>query len=215
MTSAPAASPRHGLRRFLTERPAPAERCGLCAAPVPDPDHRHFVDTGRRALVCACRSCFLLMERPGAGGDRFLPVPARWLTDPAHRLDDHVWDTLRIPVGVAFFFRNTALDRLVALYPSPAGATESELEPEAWTAALGTSALAGLLAPDVEALLLRRTGDGYRCYLVPIDACYELVGRMRMLWQGFDGGAEARAALDAFFARTEERATPLTATEGT
>ena len=36
---------------------------------------------------------------------------------------------------------------------------------------------------------------------MPIDACYELVGQLRRLWKGFDGGAEARAALDAFFAK--------------
>ncbi|MFJ4681975.1 DUF5947 family protein [Streptomyces sp. NPDC088789] len=206
---APPTRPDHGLRRFLTDRPPQPQRCGLCATPVADSGHRHLVDTEQRSLMCACPSCFLLMEQPGAGGGRFRPVPDRWLTDPAHHLDDSTWDRLRIPVGVAFFFRNAPLDRLVALYPSPAGATESELDPETWNAVLGRSALARLLRDDVEALLLRRTGDGCRCYLVPIDACYELVGRMRMLWQGFDGGAEARAALDAFFARTEDRARPL------
>jgi hypothetical protein len=176
---------------------------------VDDGHHRHLVDTEKRALVCACPACFLLMEQPGAEAGRFRAVPDRYLTDPDHRLDDRAWDTLRIPVGVAFFFRNTALDRLVALYPSPAGATESELEPEAWTAVLGDTALADLVVPDLEALLLRRTGDGIVCHLVPIDICYELVGRMRLLWQGFDGGAEARAALDAFFAHVERRARPV------
>ncbi|MFE9611556.1 DUF5947 family protein [Streptomyces sp. NPDC006012] len=208
-TPAPTTHTGRGLRRFLSERPPQPERCGLCATPVADTDHRHLVDTERRALVCACMACFLLMEQPGAGGGRFRAVPARYLTDPDHRLDDRAWDTLRIPVGVAFFFRNAALDRLVSLYPSPAGATESELEPAAWSAVLGESALAGLLEPDVEALLVRRTDDGCGCYLVPIDICYELVGRMRLLWQGFDGGAEARAALDAFFAHVEDRARPV------
>ncbi|MFJ8790696.1 DUF5947 family protein [Streptomyces sp. NPDC102462] len=208
-TRAPTARSGRGLRRFLTERPAPPERCGLCAAPVADTDHRHLADTEQRSLVCACPPCFLLMERPGAGAGRFRPVPARYLTDPGHRLDVRAWDTLRIPVSVAFVFHNTALGRLVALYPSPAGATESEGEPRAWTTVLGESALAGLLEPDVEALLLRRTADDCACYLVPIDICYELVGRMRRLWQGFDGGAEARAALDAFFARVETLARPV------
>ena len=40
---------------------------------------------------------------------------------------------------------------------------------------------------------------------MPIDACYELVGELRRLWKGFDGGTEARDAMDAFFARLRER----------
>ena len=209
--SAPATpAPAFGLRRFLAERPPQPERCGLCAAVVDDARHRHLVDTEQRSLVCACVPCALLMGQQGAAAGRFRAVPGRYLTDPGHRLDDRAWEALQIPVGVAFFFRNAALDRLVALYPSPAGATESELEPEAWTAALGDSRLAGLLEPDVEALLLRRTPAGRTaCYLVPIDVCYELVGRMRLLWQGFDGGSKARAALDAFFAHVGQRARPV------
>ncbi|RSS39603.1 hypothetical protein EF912_33040 [Streptomyces sp. WAC07061] len=89
-----------------------------------------------------------------------------------------------------------------------AGATESELDPDTWQRVLDAGPLAALLQPDVEALLLRRTHGRTACYLVPIDICYELVGRMRLLWQGFDGGAEARAALDTFFTEVERRAVP-------
>ncbi|WP_405622765.1 DUF5947 family protein [Streptomyces sp. NBC_00076] len=207
MTASPATR-TPGLRRFLTERPPQPERCELCAVPV-GADHRHLVDTEKRALACACAPCALLMEQPGAAAGRFRTVPARYLTDPRHHLDDSAWEALQIPVGVAFLFRNAALDRLVALYPSPAGATESELDPATWTDVLGGSRLAGLLEPDVEALLLRRTDGRCECHLVPIDICYELVGRMRLLWQGFDGGAEARAALDAFFADVARRVRPV------
>ena len=37
-------------------------------------------------------------------------------------------------------------------------------------------------------------------------ACYELVGQLRRLWKGFDGGAEARQALEEFFAGVRARA---------
>ena len=46
---------------------------------------------------------------------------------------------------------------------------------------------------------------------MPIDACYELVGRMRMTWRGFDGGQEARAALAEFFETVEQRSKPAVA----
>ncbi|MFI5617019.1 DUF5947 family protein [Streptomyces sp. NPDC051567] len=194
-----------GLRRFTGPRPPRPERCELCGVSVPEEGHRHLVETERRALVCACTACALLFDRPGAATGRFRAVPGRYLTDPGHHLDDTAWERLQIPVGVAFFFRNAALDRLVALYPSPAGATESELSPDTWQEVLGTSRLAGLLEPDVEALLLRRSEGRAEIHLVPIDICYELVGRMRLLWHGFDGGAEARAALRSFFEEVGRR----------
>ncbi|MFE3764959.1 DUF5947 family protein [Streptomyces sp. NPDC059104] len=198
-----------GLRRFTGPRPPRPESCELCGTAVAGDGHRHLVETEKRSLVCACTGCALLFDRPGIVTGRFRAVPVRYLADPAHRLDDGAWERLQIPVGVAFFFRNAALDRLVALYPSPAGATESELDPQTWQDVLGSGRLSALLEPDVEALLLRRTEGRTSCHLVPIDVCYELVGRMRLLWQGFDGGAEARAALDAFFAEVERRARVL------
>lgn len=201
---------RGGLFRFTAPRSPREERCELCAAALPDPGHRHLVDTENRALACACDPCARLLDVSGASTGRFRAVPGRYLSDPAHGLDEASWERLRIPVGVAFFFRNSALDRLVALYPSPAGATESELEPEAWQSVLDASPLAGLLEPDVEALLLRRHQGSVECHLVPIDICYELVGRMRLRWQGFDGGAQARADLEEFFGHVRERARDFT-----
>lgn len=203
-----------GLRRFAAaaraERERP-ERCELCGVDVAPGAHRHLVDTEKRALACACVACALLFDSRGAAGGRFRAVPDRYLADPGHVWDDGVWERLQIPVGVAFFFRNAALDRLVAQYPSPAGATESELDPDTWQDVLAGSRLAQVLEPDVEALLVRRAEGRYACFLVPIDICYELVGRMRLRWQGFDGGAEARADLERFFAEVARRARPVPA----
>ncbi|QXE33096.1 hypothetical protein KQY30_01070 [Streptomyces sp. GMY02] len=216
MTTRPAPGP-DGLRGF-TRRPPPAEkRCELCAEPLPG-EHRHLVDTRKRSLLCACAGCHLLFTRPGAGAGRFRAVPDRYLSDPDFVLDEESWSRLQIPVGLAFFFRNSELDRTAAFYPSPAGATESELDPATWQEVLGSGRLAALLQPDTEALLIRRergtgaasTGGAGGCWLVPVDVCYELVGRMRLRWQGFDGGAEARAELADFFARVAARARPPT-----
>jgi hypothetical protein len=107
-------------------------------------------------------------------------------------------------VGLAFFFRNSLLDRTVAFYPGPAGATESELGLDAWGAIAAAEPRVGLLADDVEALLVRVPSDAdgggqTECYLVPIDACYEFVGGLRTRWRGFDGGQEAREFIDDFF----------------
>ncbi|RPK54494.1 hypothetical protein EES43_28390 [Streptomyces sp. ADI96-02] len=199
------------LAQFTRRPPPPGERCELCGEPLPE-EHRHLVDTSRRSLKCSCPPCHLLFTRPGAGQGRFRGVPDRYLGDPGFTLDDAGWNRLQIPVGLAFFFRNSALDRFAAFYPSPAGATESELDPATWDAVLGRTRLAALLQDDVEALLLHaERGERSTCTLVPIDVCYELVGRMRLHWKGFDGGAEVRTALAEFFERVADRTRPLPA----
>ena len=58
-------------------------------------------------------------------------------------------------------------------------------------------------------MLICRSGSAVEYFVVPIDACYELAGRMRMLWKGFDGGTEARESIDAFLAGVRSRAKDL------
>jgi hypothetical protein len=219
------------LRRFLQEPAAPPqERCELCATPVPS-GHPHLVEPDERRLLCACTACGVLFSEPGL---RYRRVPDRYLVDPAFRLSDAQWDALQVPVGMAFFLVNADRGAVVACYPSPAGATESELALDAWADGVGASALASTLEPDVEALLVRRgdagrggwaertsrhpqgapargpgVGTSSQALLVPVDACYRLVGLVRRHWKGFDGGAEAWAAIDAFFDDLRERAGEL------
>src|SRR5947209_19774921 len=108
---------------------------------------------------------------------------------------------LQIPVKMAFFFRNSALDRVVAGYPSPGGVTECELDLEAWDRLAVAYPLLAELAPDTEAIFVNKE----EAFLIPIDMCYSLVGELRRNWQGFDGGREARAALGGFLAGRRRR----------
>jgi hypothetical protein len=184
------------------------ERCEMCSESIAD-EHQHVVNVAGRQLMCVCRACYLLFTDTDAKL-RYRAVPDRYLAFPNFALDRRAWDALQIPVGVAFFFTNSALLRTVAFYPGPAGACESELDLDAWNAIRAADARVGLLAADVEALLVR-VPDGSesaqpQSYLVPIDACYEFVGRLRMLWRGFDGGQEARGFIDEFFAAIAARA---------
>jgi Family of unknown function (DUF5947) len=198
------------LTRIASNRRAPepaGERCEMCSEAIAD-EHQHVVDVTGRQLMCVCRACYLLFTDSNAGL-RYRAVPDRYLAFPDFALDRRAWEALQIPVGVAFFFTNSTLGRTVAFYPGPAGACESELDLDGWNAISGADSRVGLLADDVEALLVRvpeSEDAGPQTYLVPIDACYEFVGRLRMLWRGFDGGQEARAFIDSFFARVAARA---------
>jgi hypothetical protein len=191
------------LRRIRSAPPpAPAgERCEMCGQPV-GADHPHVVDVANRALLCTCRPCSLLFAYPDAQL-AYKAVPDRY--HAVEPLPLPLWEDLQIPVGVAFFFANSTLGRVVGVYPSPAGATESELPLGCWDAIVAVEPVLGTLADDVEAALVRVRGARVEAYLVPIDACYELVGQLRRLWRGFDGGSEVRLALDEFFAMVEGR----------
>jgi hypothetical protein len=168
-------------------------------------DHRHIVNIETRNLLCACTACNLLFTHEGSAGGRYRAVPNRYLYDASLELSERQWDELQIPVGMAFFFLNSSLGRFVAFYPSPAGATESLLPLETWQQVMEANPAFGSIAPDVEALLLRRTGDCFECYLAPIDASYELVGLVRLRWKGFDGGEEVWNEIDSFFSTLRER----------
>ena len=210
-----------GLRRFLVARPAAVvvERCDLCAAEIPD-EHDHLVRPGERALRCACRPCSLLFSEERAGVDGafvagYRTVPDRYRRDPDFDLTDAAWDALQIPVSTAFFLLDSTRDGVLACYPSPAGATESELGLEPFDEGVGATRLAAMMQPDVEALLVRRPRNGdAECFLVPIDACYRLVGLVRTTWKGFDGGAAAWAAIDGFFDDVRARARDLRPSDG-
>jgi len=182
---------------------AEAEHCEMCAEVLTN-RHGHLVDTEKRSLACACRACYLLFTHEGAAGGRYRAVPERVCHDPERPLTGEDWNELQIPVAMAFFFFNSALGRVVAGYPSPGGTTECELDLAAWDRLAAAYPLLAEMAPDVEAIFVNRKEN--EVFLIPIDMCYSLVGELRLLWQGFDGGAEVRAALAEFLAGLRKRA---------
>lgn len=111
------------------------------------------------------------------------------------------WSRLDVPVGLAFLFHNSAIGRLVLGYPGAAGVVESQLPMASLAQMPALQRALDLAAPDVEALLLRRTDGRHDAFLVPIDTCYELAGLIRSHWRGFGGGAEVQRKLDTFFDR--------------
>lgn len=192
-----------------------ASRCERCGAPLAD-SHRHCVDVATRRLSCSCRACWLL-SGASAGSGSYRAVPDRYLAGPALRLGPAQWDALQLPVNMAFFMFNSVIGRTIAFYPSPAGATESALSLSAWNDLAAANPWVRAAAPDVEALLVRKNGDpdpDYECFVVPIDACYDLVGRIRLQWSGFDGGHEIRTEIGRFFADVASRSVKATTTVG-
>jgi hypothetical protein len=199
------------LKRFLvTEpKPRPGEMCEMCRQPIAA-EHSHVVNVQSRSLMCTCRACYLLFTPNGAAQGKYRAVPDRYRRLDSFELDPMQWERLQIPVGIAFFFFNSATRKISSFYPSPAGATESLLSLDAWDEIVAANPSLVDLAPDVEAMLVyrRRRTDRFDSFIVPIDACYELTGKVRRYWKGFDGGEEVWREIDSFFSSLQAKSRP-------
>ncbi len=188
-------TPLARLRQFVRPRAA-VETCELCSA-VLAPAHEHLVEPTSRQLLCACDACAILFTNQEA--KRYRRVPRDVYSLPDFRLTDARWESLMIPIGMAFFFHSTPAGKVVCIYPSPAGPTESLLDLGAWADVVSDNAVLEGLEPDVEALLVNRVAQTRDYYLVPIDECYKLVGLIRANWRGFSGGTEVWQEIARFF----------------
>jgi hypothetical protein len=192
------------LRRFAPVIKAD-ERCELCSLQIGE-RHRHLLEMSARTIVCACDSCGILFSDQSAA--KYKRIPRDVKSIESIQLDDCTWNMLGIPIGLAFFFYQTfnksdelqpATEKVVALYPSPAGATECLLDLSAWQEIEDANRWLHDMQPDVEALVVNRLREPHRYYVAPIDRCYELVGLIRMNWKGLSGGQEVWRKIEEFF----------------
>jgi hypothetical protein len=199
------------LRQFIRPRKRDVERCELCSLEVSS-DHPHLIEPGSRKLLCTCNACAILFSGMGT---KYKRVPRRVLGLQNFHLSDGQWESLMVPISMAFFFRSTPDARVVAFYPSPAGATESLLPLETWKDVEDANPILREMESDVEALLVNRIGHarGFTApeyYVLPIDECYKLVGLIRANWHGLAGGTEVWQEIGHFFDGLKQRATVIT-----
>jgi hypothetical protein len=183
---------------------ASQEHCDLCSEPIPT-EHRHLLDVSTREMMCACRPCSILFDRAAASEGKYRLVPDRRLCLEDFAMNDVQWESLRIPVDMAFFFYSTPADRVVAFYPSPMGPTESLLKLGAWEELERSNPVLGDMERDVEALLVNRVRGARDHFLVPMDECYGLVGLIRTRWRGLSGGREVWEEIERFFEELRKR----------
>ncbi|HLJ90180.1 MAG TPA: DUF5947 family protein [Candidatus Angelobacter sp.] len=204
-----------GTLRQLARRNRAVERCELCGVELGG-KHAHLIELALQRLLCACAACTLLLTHEGA---RYKLVPQRVRYLPNLQITDSQWDRLLVPINIVFFFWSSQAKRQVAMYPSPAGATESQLPLETWDEIAANNSVLSAMEPDVEALLANRiringmaaseTGQlgewSPEYYLAPMDECYRLVGLIRRHWKGLSGGTEVWHEITAFFSELKAR----------
>lgn len=188
------------LRRFARKRP-PAERCELCGIELAS-HHTHLLEHEPRRIVCACDACSILFC--GREDAKFLRVPRRVVLLDNFALTDLEWGAMMLPINLAFFVRGTD-GKTTAMYPSPAGPMESLIGLAPWEELFAGEPALRRIAPEVEALMVNRIGDPASYFIVPIDACYQLVGLIRTKWRGLSGGTEVWQAVGEFFADLDRR----------
>lgn len=193
------------LKRFANGPREPVEEaCELCAAKVA-PVHPHLVEPATRRILCACDPCAILFQDRTEGRYRRVPRDVRAL--PADALSNALWDALGLPVHLVFFVRSSPARKVVALYPSPAGAMESSLPLEGWAAIEAANPAVAAMQADVEALLVYRVRDQRVHLLTPIDECYRLVGLVRAR-RGHVSTAGVDGEVADFLESLKERAQP-------
>lgn len=213
-TAGPTANAYGILRQFSRKR-RPAEHCELCSAALGH-EHPHLIEIAARRLLCACDACALLFD--GGANRKYKRVSRRVQLLEAFHMTDAQWDSLMIPINMAFFFSSSIENRVVTLYPSPAGAVESLLSMDAWNGIVRENPALSNMQADVEALLVNRVGysrgsanAGY--FIAPMDECYKLVGLIRTHWRGLSGGDEVWQEIGRFFAELKQKAAVIS--EGT
>lgn len=182
------------LRRFARVRP-PVERCELCGTEL-DAVHPHLLDRRSRKITCACNACAILFC--GQQGTSFLRVPRRVLRLRDFAFSDLQWDGMMLPINLAFFVRR-ALGETRVMYPSPAGAMESMIALPSWKELFSADRSLAAVEPEVEALLVNRLSAEPAYFIVPIDACYRLVGLICTSWRGLSGGVDVWSRIAEFF----------------
>ncbi|MBA3892136.1 MAG: hypothetical protein H0X69_00345 [Gemmatimonadales bacterium] len=164
-------------------------------------------------LRCACRPCAMVLDLSATHGGRYRLVPERLQALPELAHDDAVWETLRIPVALAFLVRHSESGP-VAVFPGALGPTDATIDPPEWSALEAAHPVIRELQSDVEAVLVNRARGARDCWLVPIDVCYRLVALLRGEWKGLSGGDTVWEKLDLFFDDLRRRAAPASSEPG-
>src|SRR4029079_9925968 len=119
-----------------------------------------------------------------SGDPEFRPTGNRTLWLEGFELPAEIWAQFRSPMWIAFFMHSSVTNCIVALYPSPAGATESELHFETWKRLADMNPVLRDLEPDAEGLIVNRMAEPAEFAIAPIDRCYMLVGVVKAAWEG-------------------------------
>lgn len=185
------------LRGFVRQRPqTETEICELCSKPIAF-QHQHLLELEKRRVTCACDACAILFG--GNARQRYRRIPRDLSRLDNFLMDDHEWESLLIPINLAFFVHDSTAGRVLAQYPSPGGIMESALDLEYWNTIAERNPILSHFEPDVEALLVNRLAAPQ--YLrAPIDQCFRLAGIIRTHWRGFSGGTQVWREVDRFFA---------------
>lgn len=188
--------PLASLQQFVRKPRERVEVCELCAARLA-PEHQHLLELDQHRIACACDPCAILFVDNARQRYRRIPRDVHRLNDFV--MDDQEWDSLLIPIKLAFFIYSSTAHREVAQYPSPSGVMESSLDLEYWDAIVQHNPVLKQFTPDVEGLLVNRISDPAKYYRAPIDQCYRLIGILRMHWHGLSGGSKVWKQVDQFF----------------
>ncbi|OLZ11328.1 DUF5947 family protein [Sulfobacillus thermosulfidooxidans] len=169
--------------------------CEVCNRLIPQTGHRHLLRLQTGQVVCACQHCALLFDAPGQS--QYQSIPTRIISLGRAMLDMEFWDRISSPVHLVGIVKRRG-GQAEIFYPSPAGAVSGgPISREFLTLPLQEAL--DTMSDEVEVLLFADLSGMTEGFLIPLDRFYELIGLLRLNWQGLSGGNDVSRRIRQFF----------------
>jgi len=180
-----------------TRRRQEMKHCDVCGLPA-ESHTSYLVHPASRRLILCCDNCSRNLL---AGGSRkYRPVPSRVECLPEFSMTDAQWNSLNLPIHLAFFYYSTPDRGVWLVYPDSSGPNETRLPPAKWEELAAANGILRQFQPDVEGLLINRVGRIRRYFRAPIDECFKLTAIVRDNWTGVTGGVDLWRKIEWCFA---------------
>ncbi|WP_053960305.1 DUF5947 family protein [Sulfobacillus thermosulfidooxidans] len=192
------------VKNWVREEPVKGEDevCEVCNRLIPAHDHRHLLRLQTAQVVCACPHCALLFDAPGQ--NQYQTIPTRIKKLDRAILGQDFWDVMKVPVHLVGIIKRRG-GQAEIFYPSPAGAVSGGPISQGFLTPSLQQAL-GSVSDEVEVLLIADLAGMSEGFLIPLDRFYELIGLLRLSWQGLSGGNEVSRRIHQFFDQLAQQA---------
>jgi hypothetical protein len=194
----------HSTVHVSARRRHELKHCDVCGMVV-EFQPSYLVHPASRRLMFCCETCATNLVGGGSGKYRRVPKSVQILADL--KMSDAQWDSLSLPINLAFLYYSSPDRGVLVVCPSASGPNEIALPAPQWEDLVRDNPILRTFQPDVEGLLINRVGPTRRYFRAPIDQCFKLTAFIKDHWSGVTGGVDIWRKLEWCFDRWKHVAT--------